>query len=459
MRSGAGARRCSSGCRPGMRNELRKETARLIAEARQRRSNNVQLSRCDWDHSLDGKRLGDVTKGRGFEPTIDNAADTVFWIVEGRLRRHLPRDRRRRSPAHPAASATMIASDGGAVFGQASPHPATARSCACSSATCAATRRSRWRRRSARCRPFGAAHRSRRSRRAAGRPESGHRRVRPGHGARHGDLRAAHQYAEGVTKVNGQVVFDAGRMTDARPGRILYGPARRRPRGARGRNGKRARKVSSLSSVDGPRILPPMWARRRPSSSGRPAKFRGARNHSSLADWRSELQPREHGQPVGGSAESLCDLEGSDKDVLRTGARCSIPLCHLVCGLADDRTVATFAFGGDCARQGAKPRRRNGGGNQQEAAERITQVRGGYFPKVDVASPGSAATTRCSCSARCWRSRRLRTCALNHPAATDNFARLSLSSRSSIAPSRRMFEPRRSGETSRRPAGSSSTRT
>jgi N-acyl-D-amino-acid deacylase len=38
-----------------------------------------------------------------------------------------------------------------------------------------------------------------------------------------------HQYAEGVTQVivNGQVVFDAGRMTDARPGRILYGPARR----------------------------------------------------------------------------------------------------------------------------------------------------------------------------------------------------------------------------------------
>ena len=38
-----------------------------------------------------------------------------------------------------------------------------------------------------------------------------------------------HQYAEGVTQVivNGQVAFDAGRMTDVRPGRILYGPARR----------------------------------------------------------------------------------------------------------------------------------------------------------------------------------------------------------------------------------------
>jgi N-acyl-D-aspartate/D-glutamate deacylase len=38
-----------------------------------------------------------------------------------------------------------------------------------------------------------------------------------------------HQYAEGVTQVivNGQVAFDSGRMTDVRPGRILYGPARR----------------------------------------------------------------------------------------------------------------------------------------------------------------------------------------------------------------------------------------
>ena len=36
-----------------------------------------------------------------------------------------------------------------------------------------------------------------------------------------------HQYAEGVSQVivNGHVVFDNGRMTEARPGQILYGPA------------------------------------------------------------------------------------------------------------------------------------------------------------------------------------------------------------------------------------------
>jgi N-acyl-D-aspartate/D-glutamate deacylase len=39
-----------------------------------------------------------------------------------------------------------------------------------------------------------------------------------------------HQYAEGVTHVivNGLVAFEDGKMTAARPGRILYGPARQR---------------------------------------------------------------------------------------------------------------------------------------------------------------------------------------------------------------------------------------
>jgi len=37
-----------------------------------------------------------------------------------------------------------------------------------------------------------------------------------------------HQYAVGVPYVivNGQVVFENGAMTAARPGRVLYGPAK-----------------------------------------------------------------------------------------------------------------------------------------------------------------------------------------------------------------------------------------
>jgi N-acyl-D-aspartate/D-glutamate deacylase len=38
-----------------------------------------------------------------------------------------------------------------------------------------------------------------------------------------------HQYAEGIrfVIVNGQVAFEDGKMTTARPGRVLYGPARK----------------------------------------------------------------------------------------------------------------------------------------------------------------------------------------------------------------------------------------
>jgi hypothetical protein len=41
---------------------------------------------------------------------------------------------------------------------------------------------------------------------------------------------------------------------------------------------------------------------------------------------------------------------------------------------------------------------------EREAAERVTQVRGGYFQRWTSRSPGSAATTRCSCSVRFLRS-------------------------------------------------------
>lgn len=41
-----------------------------------------------------------------------------------------------------------------------------------------------------------------------------------------------HQYAEGFSHVivNGQVAYEKGAMTLARPGRVLYGPGRTAPR-------------------------------------------------------------------------------------------------------------------------------------------------------------------------------------------------------------------------------------
>src|SRR5262249_36342605 len=109
-----------------MRTELRKETARLILEERGGGDpNNVQLARCNWDHALDGKRLGDVTRGRGLEPTIDNAAETALWIVDKGgcqgIFHAISEDDLQRILRHPA---TMIGSDGEIpIFGEANPHP------------------------------------------------------------------------------------------------------------------------------------------------------------------------------------------------------------------------------------------------------------------------------------------------------------------------------------------------
>src|SRR3954451_542538 len=219
---------------PSLRNELRKETARLIAEERGGGDpNNVQLSRCDWDHSLDGKRLGDVTRSRGFEPTIDNAAETVFWIVEkggcGGIFHAIDETDLQRILRHPA---TMIGSDGEVpIFGQANPHPR-------SYGTFVRVL-GRYVRELKVITLEDAVHKM--SAFPAQRIGLADRGVlREGMKADIAVFDAAtirdtatfekpHQYAVGVAVVivNGQIAFENGAMTAARPGRILLGPAAR----------------------------------------------------------------------------------------------------------------------------------------------------------------------------------------------------------------------------------------
>ena len=219
---------------PAMRTELLKATARIIAEERGGGDpNNVQLSRCDWNHALDGKRLGDVTKGRGLEPTIDHAAETVFWIVEqggcGGIFHAISEDDLQRILRHPA---TMIGSDGEVpVFGVASPHPRSygtfarvlgryVRELKVITLEDAVRKMS-----SFPAQRIGLADRG---------------VLREGMKADIAIFDAAtirdtatfdrpHQYAEGVSWVivNGQIAVENGAMTVARPGRILLGPAAR----------------------------------------------------------------------------------------------------------------------------------------------------------------------------------------------------------------------------------------
>jgi N-acyl-D-amino-acid deacylase len=219
---------------PSTRGEIRSETIRLIKEERGGGDpQNVQLARCEWDPSLAGKRLGDVTRGRGLEPTVENAADTVLWIVEkggcSGIFHAINEDDLQRILKHPA---TMIGSDGEIpVFGAASPHPRSYGTFA---------------------RVLGRYVRDLHviTLEAAVHKMSAFPAARLGltnRGLLRDGLKAdiaifdptavrdlatfeqPHQYAEGVAVVvvNGQVVFEDGKMTSARPGRVLYGPAKK----------------------------------------------------------------------------------------------------------------------------------------------------------------------------------------------------------------------------------------
>jgi N-acyl-D-amino-acid deacylase len=217
-----------------MRSELQKETTRIILEERGGGDpNNVQLARCDWDPSLAGKRLGEVTKGRGLEPTVENAAETALWIVEkggcAGIFHAIDEDDLQRILRHPA---TMIGSDGEVpIFGEASPHPRSygtfvrvlgryVRDLKVIPLEDAVRKMAAFPAQRIGLADRGVLREGMKADIAIFDPNT----VR--------DLATferPHQYAEGVTQVivNGQVAFDDGRMTAARPGRILLGAAAR----------------------------------------------------------------------------------------------------------------------------------------------------------------------------------------------------------------------------------------
>ena len=192
----------------------------------------VQFASCGFDPSLAGKTLADLTARRRLAPTLRNGAETVMWIVEqggcqGIFHAMSEADLVR-ILEHPA---TMIASDGEIpVFGRANPHPRSYGTFARVLGVYvrekkAITLEEAIRKMSA----FPAAR--------LGLADRG--LLRPGLKADIAVFDPAavrdvatftspHQYAEGFSQVivNGQVVFESGEMTAARPGRVLYGRGR-----------------------------------------------------------------------------------------------------------------------------------------------------------------------------------------------------------------------------------------
>ena len=219
---------------PATRARIRRESADIIRNERGGGDpKNVQMARCAFDSALDGKNLADITRLRGQEVTIDNAAEVAMWIVEQGgcqgIFHAINEEDVQRIMRHPT---TMIASDGEIpIFGRGSPHPRSYGTFA---------------------RVLGVYVRDKKviTLEEAVRKMSAQPAQRLGLTDR-GVIKAGmkadlaifdpakvrdpatfekpHAYAEGFSTVivNGQVVFENGAMTSARPGRVLYGSMRR----------------------------------------------------------------------------------------------------------------------------------------------------------------------------------------------------------------------------------------
>ena len=232
-RSRAAAPTSSNGCRtPTQRAKIK---AAVVDNIKFDRGGgdpkNISVSSCAWDPSLAGKNIAEITQQRGIAPTLENAAETVLDIIEkggaqGIFHAIDEKDLERII----ACPLTMIASDGEVpIFGQAAPHP---RSYGTFARVLAVYVRDRglltleeavrkmtslpaWR---LGLEDRGVVRQGMKADMAVFDPS----RVRD-----KATFDTPHQYAEGfaMVVVNGEVIYEKGAMTAARPGRILYGPA------------------------------------------------------------------------------------------------------------------------------------------------------------------------------------------------------------------------------------------
>jgi len=192
---------------------------------------NIQIANCSFDRTLAGKNVAEITRAAGFQPTLENAAETVISLESkgGCSAIYHAIDepdvvRIMRSPY------TMVASDGEIpVFGQASPHPRSYGTFA---------------------RVLGVYVREQHVltleeaiRKMSGYPAQRLKLwdrglLRPGMKADvvvfdpatvadRSQYDKPHQYSVGFRDVlvNGKLVLHNGAVTSARPGRVLYGPA------------------------------------------------------------------------------------------------------------------------------------------------------------------------------------------------------------------------------------------
>jgi len=213
----------------GVRADIKSEVVRSIQNERGGGDpKNVVLARCDWNESLAGKNLAEVTRIRGMEPTVANAAEAAMWIVEqgncSAIFHAIDEEDLRRIVRHPA---TMIASDGGIpVFGKANPHPRSYGTFARVLAVYVRETNTITLEDAVRKMSSFPAQRLGLGDRGLLRPgmKADIAVFDPARVRDAATFENPHQYAEGFSTVivNGKIVLDAGAMQPARPGRVLY---------------------------------------------------------------------------------------------------------------------------------------------------------------------------------------------------------------------------------------------
>ncbi|MBM3771510.1 MAG: D-aminoacylase [Acidimicrobiia bacterium] len=216
---------------PITRRRVALDTIRIILEGRGGGDpNNILLSGCDWRPALAGKRLDEVALGRWKSRSLEDAADTALWLVEngdcGGIYFAMNEEDIQRVLRHPAS---MIASDGQVVMlGRANPHPR-------SYGTFARVLGRYVRELKTLTLEDAIRKMSAYPAQRIGLADRGVLRERmkadfvvfdPATVREVATFERPHQYAEGVSVVvvNGQVVFENGAITAARPGRVLLGP-------------------------------------------------------------------------------------------------------------------------------------------------------------------------------------------------------------------------------------------
>jgi N-acyl-D-amino-acid deacylase len=197
----------------------------------------VVLSQCPFDRSLAGKTLADIARVRGLRPDAEGGAEAAMWLLEqggcGRVGRDLLSESDvERIMRH---RYTMIASDGGIIVGVGTeraglPHPRSYGTFPRVLAVYARDRKALVLEDAVRKMTSLPAQR-------LGLKDRGTIAVGmkadlvvfdPSRVRDTATFENPHQYPEGIpiVIVNGEIVFENGAITTARPGKVLYGPAK-----------------------------------------------------------------------------------------------------------------------------------------------------------------------------------------------------------------------------------------